>query len=83
METKISICVSCFLCAVLMHYYLAIYPIYCVQYLHPLAAEGYRETVRALRAIGRDCIQKRIRTIKSGEQPPHDILSHILKVISK
>jgi len=54
-----------------------------LQYLHPLEAEGYRETVRAIRTIGRDCIQKRIRTIKSGEQPPHDILSHILKVVSK
>jgi len=54
-----------------------------LQFLHPLEAEGYRETVRAIRTIGRDCIQKRIRTIKSGEQPPHDILSHILKVVSK
>ena len=54
-----------------------------LQYLHPLEAEGYRETVRAIRAIGRDCIQKRIRTIKSGEQPPNDILSHILQVVSK
>ena len=49
-------------------------------YLHPLEAEGYRETVRAIRTIGRDCIQKRVRTIKSGEQPPNDILSHILQV---
>ena len=54
-----------------------------LQYLHPLEAEGYRETARAIRAIGRDCIQKRIRTIKSGEQPPNDILSHILQVVSK
>ena len=54
-----------------------------LQYLHPLEAEGYRKTVRAIRAIGRDCIQKRIRSIKSGEQPPNDILSHIQKVVSK
>ena len=51
-----------------------------LQFLHPLEAEGYRETVRAIRTIGRDCIQKRIRTIESGEQPPNDILSHILQV---
>ena len=54
-----------------------------LQFLHPVMAEGYRETVRAIRTIGRDCIQKRIRTIESGEQPPNDILSHILKVVSK
>ena len=34
-----------------------------LQFLHPLEAEGYRETVRAIRTIGRDCIQKRIRTL--------------------
>ena len=54
-----------------------------LQYLHPFEAEGYRETVRAIRAIGRDCIQKRIGTIENGEQPPNDILSHILQVVSK
>ena len=45
--------------------------------------EGYRETVRALRAIGRDCIQKRIKALKEGVEVPHDILTCILKTASK
>ena len=50
-----------------------------MQYLHPLKAAEYRETSRAIRAIGRDCIKKRIQLIERGEQAPNDILTHILQ----
>ena len=51
-----------------------------LQYFHPLEAEGYREVMRALRLIGRDCIKKRIAMIESGEQVPNDILTQILQM---
>ena len=54
-----------------------------MQYLHPYVLEGYREAVRALRAIGRDCIQKRIKALEEGQMVPHDILTCILKTASK
>ena len=54
-----------------------------MQYLHPYVMEGYREAVRALRAIGRDCIQKRIKALEEGQTVPHDILTCILKTASK
>ena len=50
-----------------------------LQYLNPLEAESYRETARAIRMIGKDCIQKRIKAIESGEEIPNDILSLILR----
>jgi hypothetical protein len=54
-----------------------------IQYLHPYVMEGYREAARALRAIGRDCIQKRIKALEEGQTVPHDILTCILKTASK
>lgn len=54
-----------------------------MQYFHPLEAEGYRETVRALRVMGRDCISKRIKAIKEGQPVPNDILTHILGLTGK
>lgn len=56
---------------------------YNVQYLHPYVMEGYREAARALRAIGKDCIQKRIQALEGGQPVPHDILTCILKTASK
>ena len=41
--------------------------------------ESYRETARAIRIIGRECIQKRITAIGNGEQVPDDILTSALK----
>ena len=57
--------------------------LYNMQYLHPYLMEGYREAARALRAIGRDCIQKRIQALEGGQPVPHDILTCILKTASK
>ena len=57
-----------------------IYVLSFVQYFHPFEAEGYREVMRALRLIGRDCIKKRIAMIESGEQVPKDILTQILRM---
>ena len=51
--------------------------------MHPFEAEGYRETVRAIRIIGRDCIMKRIKMIESGAEVPNDILTHILQLACK
>lgn len=51
--------------------------------MHPNKVEGYREAARAIRTIGRDCIQKRIRAIENGEDVPDDILSHILQITGK
>ena len=49
------------------------------QYFHPFEAAEYRKVARAVRAIGRDCINKRIQMIEIGEQVPNDILTHILQ----
>ena len=35
-----------------------------------------------IRQLGRECIQKRINAIESGEQVPNDILTHIVKITS-
>ncbi|XP_064405692.1 cholesterol 24-hydroxylase-like [Halichondria panicea] len=51
-------------------------------YLHPFEVRGYKEAIRALRMIGRDCVMKRIRAVEAGEQIPRDILSSILQVAS-
>ena len=51
--------------------------------MHPIETESYRETARAIRIIRKDCIERRIRAIKTGEQVPNDILSHILERTSK
>ena len=40
----------------------------------------YKQTARALRMIGRDCIKKRIEMVESGAEVPNDILTHILQV---
>lgn len=50
------------------------------QYLHPLEAAKYRNAARSVRAIGRDCIKRRIQSIEDGEQVPNDILTHILQI---
>ncbi|KAL5497025.1 hypothetical protein EMCRGX_G013418 [Ephydatia muelleri] len=53
-----------------------------LQYLHPFETRSYRETIRAMRSIGRECIRKRIRAFDNGEDLPDDILTSILKVAS-
>ena len=50
-----------------------------LQYFHPLEAAKYRKISRAIRAIGRDCIKKRIQLVENGQQVPNDILTHILQ----
>ena len=52
------------------------------QYIHPFETRSYRETIRAMRTIGRECIKKRIRAFENKEQLPDDILTHILGVAS-
>ncbi len=63
------------------NYWLQCYEFVCSlspQYIHPFEAEAYRETVRAIRTIGRDCIKKRIAMVERGVEVPNDILTHIL-----
>ena len=55
----------------------------CGQYLHPFEAVKYRQAAKDIRAIGRDCIKRRIKMIESGEQVPNDILTHILQIPCK
>ena len=43
----------------------------------------YREAVDAMRTIGRDCIEKRIKAVTSGEDVPNDILTQILHTTSR
>ncbi|KAL5473710.1 hypothetical protein EMCRGX_G028238 [Ephydatia muelleri] len=47
--------------------------------LHPKETEMYHEAVGAMRTIGRDCIEKRIKAVTSGEEVPNDILTQILQ----
>ena len=54
-----------------------------LQYLHPIEAKGYQEAVRAMRMMGRDCIQRRIEAIKQGDEVPQDILTNIIKSACK
>ena len=44
--------------------------------------EGYCETVRAIRQIGKDCIVRRIKAIDNNEEVPSDILTQIIRVAS-
>lgn len=53
------------------------------QYLHPLKAELYRETTRAIRKIARNCIQTRLNEIEHGEPPRNDIVGSIIEAISE
>ena len=66
-----------------MCYKLASLLITFLQYFHPHKAEGYREAIRALRAIGKECVLKRIKALESGGEVPNDILSCILRVASR
>eukprot|EP00731_Ephydatia_muelleri_P028767 Em0020g411a len=47
--------------------------------LHPKETEMYHEAVGAMRRIGCDCIEKRIKAVTSGEEVPNDILTQILQ----
>ena len=39
----------------------------------------YRESVVAMRKIGHDCIEKRIKVVNNGEEAPNDILTQIIQ----
>lgn len=58
--------------------------IYTILYtqLSPRYMEGYRETARAVRALGYKCIEKRIKAVQNGEEVPNDILSQIIRTTS-
>ena len=51
-----------------------------LQILHPHLTEGYRETVRAIRQIGRECILQRFKAISNEEEVPNDILTQSVRV---
>ena len=53
-----------------------------MQILHPYLTEGYREAIRAIRQIGRDCIERRFKAIANSEEVPNDILTQIVSVAS-
>ena len=54
-----------------------------MQLLHPFEAASYREATRAIRKIGKKCIETRISALKNGEKCERDILSCILNHASK
>ena len=54
-----------------------------MQYVHPLEAREYQESIRVIRKIGRECILRRIAMLEKDEPLPNDILSHILAIASK
>ena len=56
--------------------------LYTTQLLRPHETAMYREAVAAMRKIGRDCIEKRIKAVTSGEEVPNDILTQILQISS-
>ena len=39
----------------------------------------YRESADAIRKIGRDCIEQRIKAVINGEEVPNDILTKMLQ----
>ena len=51
-----------------------------MQLYSPFEARSYQEAVKAMRAVGRDCIMKRLRAHKNGEEVQMDILSQILQL---
>lgn len=51
-----------------------------VQLLHPSEAEGYRETIKAIRHIGRECILRRFKAVANNEEVPNDILTQIIRI---
>ena len=53
-----------------------------VQLLHPYLTEGYRETIRAIRQIGQECILRRFKAIANNEEVPSDILTQIIRAAS-
>ena len=46
--------------------------------MHPWASEEYRESARGLRKIAFECIEKRLRDLKSGVTYSQDILTFVL-----
>ena len=53
-----------------------------LQLFHPFATEGYRESIRAMRRIGQDCITRRFKAIADKEAVPNDILTQIVRAAS-
>ena len=39
----------------------------------------YHESVDAMRKIGQDCIERRIKAVISGDEVPNDILTQMLQ----
>ena len=54
-----------------------------LQYYRPFEAKGYQEAVRAMRTVGKRCIEKRKEAIENGEEKQRDILYQILQVACK
>ena len=53
-----------------------------LQFFHPYITEGYRESIRAMRKIGKNCIAQRFKAIANKEEVPNDILTQIIRVAS-
>ena len=52
------------------------------QYM-PFLQRDCTNSIRKMRAIGRHCIEKRLKALDNKEEPPMDIMSQILSTVRK
>ena len=47
-----------------------------------MEAEGYRETIKAIRHIGHERILRRFKAVANNKEVPNDILTQIIRIAS-
>ena len=53
------------------------------QYLFPWHGRKYAKSEKTLRAVGRNCIEQRIKALENKEDVPQDILMRMLGLLRK
>ena len=53
------------------------------QYLFPWHGRKYAKSEKTLRAVGRNCIEERIKALENKEDVPQDILMRMLRLLRK
>ena len=54
-----------------------------MQYMFPWKGSKYAKDADIIRAVGKNCIQQRIRALKNKDDVPQDILTQILGLMRK
>ncbi len=54
-----------------------------LQFYSPAETKEYQDAISAVRKLGRDQIEARIKAIESGQETPTDLLNHILQLACK